>query len=105
MKKQNSIIKNMEDRTEALGGTIQVQQYEYIRESIVSVEFGECHMMVSIGPRGAIKYCSWFLVDGPLWSVHHDEPCFTGKRNAKEVEWFFAQAHNSFSLTGAREAA
>jgi len=94
MKKQNEIIHDMEDRTEALGGTIRVQRYEYIREAIVEVEFGECHMMVSIGPRGAIKYCSWFLVDGPLWSVHHDEKCFTGKRNAQEVEWFFTQVGN-----------
>lgn len=94
MKKQNSIIKNMEDRTEALGGTIRVQRYEYIREAVVEVRFGECNMTISIGPRGAIKYCSWFLVDGPLWSVHHDEKCFTGRRNAQEVEWFFTQVGN-----------
>jgi|TARA_R100000149_G_C5854281_1_gene122072 hypothetical protein len=108
MKKQNNIIADLESRTEALGGTVEVVRYDYIRIAHVKIEFGQSHMMVALGPHGAMKYCSWFIScpSNPLiWSVHHDEPCFTGKRNAKEVEWFFAQARNSFSLTGAREAA
>ena len=92
MKKQNNIIADLESRTEALGGEVSIQRYDYIREAIVDMKFGDgaCSLMVSIGPKGAIKYCSWFFMDANgQWSVHHDEKCFTGKRNAQEVEWFF----------------
>jgi len=94
MKKQNNIIADLEFRTEALGGIARVERYTYIREAIVDMKFGDgaCSLMVSIGPKGAIKYCSWFFMDANgQWSVHHDEKCFTGKRNAQEVEWFFNQ--------------
>ena len=99
MKKQNSIIADLESRTEALGGVARVERYTHIREAIVDMKFGknnyvgfDCSLMVSIGPKGAIKYCSWFFMDANgQWSVHHDEKCFTGKRNAQEVEWFFNQ--------------
>ena len=92
MKKQNSIIADLESRTEALGGVARVERYTFIREAIVDMKFGHCSLMVSIGPKGAIKYCSWFFMDANgQWSVHHDEKCFTGKRNAQEVEWFFNQ--------------
>lgn len=90
MKKQNNIIAGLETRTEALGGEVSIQRYDYIREAIVQMRFGDSNLMVSIGPKGAIKYCSWFFIDASgHWSVHHDEKCFTGKRNAQEVEWFF----------------
>lgn len=90
MKKQNNIIAGIETRTEALGGEVRVERYTYIRTAIVEVKFGDSNLMVNIGPKGAIKYCSWFFIDASgHWSVHHDEKCFTGKRNAQEVEWFF----------------
>lgn len=92
MKKQNNIIADLESRTEALGGEVMIQRYEYISEAIVQMRFGESNLMVNIGPKGAIKYCSWFFIDASgHWSVHHNEECFTGKRNAQEVEWFFNQ--------------
>ena len=92
MKKQNNIIAGLESRTIALGGEVRIQRYEYIREAIVEMGFGDSNLMVSVGPKGAIKYCSWFFTDvSGHWSVHHDEECFTGKRNAQEVEWFFNQ--------------
>ena len=95
MKKQNNIIADLESRTEALGGIARVERYTFIREAIVDMKFGHCSLMVSIGPKGAIKYCSWFFMDANgQWSVHHDEPCFTGKRNAQEVECFFTQVGN-----------
>lgn len=90
MKKQNNIIADLESRTEALGGEFRVERYTYIRTAIVEMKFGDSNLMVSIGPKGAIKYCSWFFIDASgLWSVHHDEKCFTGIRNGAEVERFF----------------
>ena len=90
MKKQNNIIADLESRTEALGGEVSIQRYDYIREAIVQMRFGDSNLMVSIGPKGAIKYCSWFFMDANgQWSVHHDEKCFTGKRNGAEVGRFF----------------
>ena len=91
MKKQNEIIKNLEATTEALGGTVEVTRYRYIKEAIVEVKFGSgTNLMVSIGPRGGIKYCSWFVTSSSgVWSVHHDNKWFTGIRNADEVGKFF----------------
>ena len=91
MKKQNEIIENLKAMTEALGGTVDVTRYSYIKEAIVEVNFGRRnHLMVRIGPRGAINYCSWLVVsrDGD-WAVHHDNKWFTGIRNADEVRKFF----------------
>jgi len=91
MKKQNEIIENLKSMTEALGGTVEVTRYRYIKVAIVEAKFGSRNnLMVSIGPRGAIKYCSWFVIspDGD-WAVHHDNKWFTGIRNAAEVGKFF----------------
>ena len=91
MKKQNNIIKNIEATAQRLGGTVEVTRYRYIKEAIVEAKFGSGNnLMVNIGPRGAIKYCSWFVTasDG-VWSVHHDDKRFTGKRNGTAVGRFF----------------
>ena len=91
MKKQNEIIENLKAMTEVRGGTVTVTRYRYIKEAIVEAKFGRRrNLMVSIGPRGAIKYCSWFVIsrDGG-WAVHHDNKWFTGIRNADEVRKFF----------------
>jgi len=91
MKKQNDIIKNIEATAERLGGTVRVTRFSYIKEAIVEATFGSStNLMVNIGPRGGIKYCSWFLTgsDGD-WSVHYDDKRFTGKRNGAEVGRFF----------------
>jgi len=93
MKKQNEMIASLESRAEAHGGTVEVTRYRYIKEAIVEATFGSGdNLMVNIGPRGAIKYCSWFVTasDG-VWSVHHDDKRFTGIRNADEVEKFFSR--------------
>jgi len=93
MKKQNEIIENLKAMTEALGGEVEVTRYRYIKEAIVEAKFGGAsNLMINIGPRGGIKYCSWFVTasDG-VWSVHHDDKRFTGIRNADEVEKFFSR--------------
>ena len=93
MKKQNEIIENLKAMTEALGGEVEVTRYRYIKEAIVEAKFGSgSNLMINIGPRGGIKYCSWFVTasDG-VWSVHHDDKRFTGIRNADEVEKFFSR--------------
>jgi len=93
MKKQNEIIENLKAMTEALGGEVEVTRYRYIKEAIVEAKFGGAsNLMINIGPRGGIKYCSWFVTasDG-VWSVHHDDHRFTGIRNADEVEKFFSR--------------
>jgi hypothetical protein len=90
MKKQNNIIESLEARTAALGGEFRVQRYKYIREAFVEMRFGDTNLTINIGPKGAIKYCSWFFIDASgQWSVHHDEKCFTGKRNGAEIGRFF----------------
>ena len=91
MKKQNDIIKNLEAMAAKLGGEVEVTRYRYIKEAVVEVKFGSVsNLMVCIGPRGGIKYCSWFVTasDG-VWSVHHDDHRFTGIRNAKAAKKFF----------------
>ncbi len=93
MKKQNEIIENLKAMTEALGGEVEVTRYRYIKEAIVEAKFGGAsNLMINIGPRGGIKYGSWFVTasDG-VWSVHHDDKRFTGIRNADEVEKFFSR--------------
>ncbi len=90
MKKQNNIIESLEARTVALGGEFRVQRYKYIREAFVEMRFGDTNLTINIGPKGAIKYCSWFFIDASgQWSVHYDEECFTGKRNGAEIGRFF----------------
>jgi hypothetical protein len=103
MKKQNDIIKNLEAMAAKLGGEVEVMRYRYIKEAIVEVKFGSVsNLMVCIGPRGGIKYCSWFVIDRDgNWAVHHDEKSFTGIRKAKEVKKFFARVQPY----AAREAA
>ena len=103
MKKQNDIIKNIEATAERLGGTVEVTRYRYIKEAIVEAKFGRgSNLMVNIGPRGAIKYCSWFVIDRDGdWAVHHDDKRFTGKRNGTEVGRFF----NLMQTRAVKEAA
>jgi len=102
MKKQNNIIADLESRTVALGGEFRVQRYKYIREAFVEMRFGDTNLTINIGPKGAIKYCSWFFIDvSGQWSVHYDEKCFTGKRNGAEVGRFF----NMMQTHAVKEAA
>ena len=91
MKKQNNIIENLESMAAKIGGEVEVTRYRYIKEAIVEVKFGRgSNLMVSIGPRGGIKYCSWFVITrAGDWAVHHDRKYFTGTRNADEVGKFF----------------
>ena len=109
MKKQNNIIRNLEAMTEVRGGTIEVTRYRYIREAIVEMKFGRgSNLTVSIGPRGGIKYCSWFVITrAGDWFVHHDRKYLTGTRNADEVRKFFDHIQPSIlNLTRlAKEAA
>jgi len=84
------VIAKMEWYADKLGGEVTIQRYEYIREAIVTVQIGECNVTVNIGPRGAIKYCSWFLIDEQgHWSTHLDEKSFTGFQNAMALQQFF----------------
>ena len=65
MKKQNNIIADLESRTEVLGGEVRVERYITFGGDCRDEVRQDSNLMVSIGPKGAIKYCSWFFIDAP----------------------------------------
>tara|TARA_R100000030_G_scaffold93444_2_gene79593 strand:+ start:331 stop:678 length:348 start_codon:yes stop_codon:yes gene_type:complete len=89
MKKQNEVIAKIEWYADRFGGEVTIQRYEYIREAIVEVRFGDCNMTVNIGSRGAIKYCSWFLKDEQgRWTVSYDDQNLAGIQKARSMQMF-----------------